>query len=99
MKLAQPDRDVQARELRIKELAEEDELRHLVAELDTDSSGSIRHEEFQKLEKGKLKAHLSVLGLDMRDAQMFFSLLAECSEDSEVDIESFVTGCMRLKGV
>merc|ERR1711997_822098 len=39
-----------------------------------------------------------MLGLDVRDAESFFSLLASNNDGRDVDIDNFVNGCMRLKG-
>merc|ERR1712113_267862 len=49
--------------------------------------------------KGRLRAYLSVLGLDIKDAEMFFGMLAIAGGRDEVSIEAFVEGCMRMKGL
>lgn len=99
MKLAQPDRDTLAIEQRKKDIVEAKELSRVCREIDADNSGFITEDEFSRfLVNDKLKAHLAVLGLDIRDAEFFFDLLAEVSDNEGVDIDVFVAGCMRLKG-
>eukprot|EP00928_Gymnodinium_smaydae_P039180 TRINITY_DN26819_c0_g1_i1.p1 TRINITY_DN26819_c0_g1~~TRINITY_DN26819_c0_g1_i1.p1 ORF type:complete len:731 (-),score=167.86 TRINITY_DN26819_c0_g1_i1:97-2289(-) len=99
MKLAQPDRETLALEQRKKEIAEMNELHAIVSEIDKDRSGKISAEEFYRTTHSpKMKAYLTLLGLDVKDAEMFFNMLVNVSDKQEVDIESFVNGCMRLRG-
>jgi len=99
MKLAQPDRDAMALEIRKREKELEDELRKLCQHFDTDGSGYISREKFaESLEHGKMKANLAVLGLDIKDAELFLGMLAEASGEKEVNVDAFIHGCMRLKG-
>merc|ERR1712039_553539 len=48
----------------------------------------------------EIRGFFSVQGLDINDAEMFFMMLkdAEHGEDS-VEIDAFVDGCMKMKGV
>jgi len=99
LKLAQPDRDQQALEQRKKELAEAQELRSLCETIDLDNSGTINPNQFcANFRQGKLRAHLQVLGLHIKDAEVFYELLLADGEAKEVEIEDFVAGCMRLRG-
>mmetsp|Transcript_92658 Transcript_92658/g.188707 ORF Transcript_92658/g.188707 Transcript_92658/m.188707 type:complete len:110 (+) Transcript_92658:2-331(+) len=68
--------------------------------MDRDNSGTISRDEFQRhLRSGKLKAHLVVLGLDIKDAESFFDMMAGVAgDDEEVSIDEFVQGCHKLKG-
>eukprot|EP00435_Cladocopium_sp_Y103_P060812 s1402_g22.t1 len=38
------------------------------------------------------------LGLEIHDAKTFFDMLIGVSDDKYVDIDTFVKGCMRMKG-
>mmetsp|Transcript_105659 Transcript_105659/g.225550 ORF Transcript_105659/g.225550 Transcript_105659/m.225550 type:complete len:136 (+) Transcript_105659:2-409(+) len=73
---------------------------NLCTQVDLDGKGTISREEFhQYVVSGKLKAYLRVLGLDIRDAEAFFNLMADTSSNQEVEIETFVDACLRLKGM
>eukprot|EP00403_Amphidinium_massartii_P023511 CAMPEP_0178388306 /NCGR_PEP_ID=MMETSP0689_2-20121128/9521_1 /TAXON_ID=160604 /ORGANISM="Amphidinium massartii, Strain CS-259" /LENGTH=688 /DNA_ID=CAMNT_0020008697 /DNA_START=139 /DNA_END=2201 /DNA_ORIENTATION=- len=99
MKLAQPDRETLALEQRKREIIEADEMTRLCEEMDMDQSGTINAAEVGAvLRSRRMRAHLAVLGLEIRDAEMFFGMLASATENHEVDIHSFVSGCMRMKG-
>jgi len=98
LKLAQPDRDEQALEVRKKQADDEAELKRVCLEIGGVDDGIVKVAEFaQHLSEGKLKAHFSVLGLDVKDAELFLKTLCHRNE-FEVDVDSFVQGCMRLKG-
>merc|ERR1712139_13625 len=45
-----------------------------------------------------MRARLGVLDLDIWDSSDFFKMLASISGNEEVDLASFVTGCMQLRG-
>jgi len=97
LKLAQPDREAMALEHRKLELEEANALRNICKEFDVTGSGTIKAIDFyRQVANEKLKACLRVLGLNIRDAQLFFQMLSTTSD--EVDIDEFVNGCMKLKG-
>eukprot|EP00418_Pyrodinium_bahamense_P017772 CAMPEP_0179106120 /NCGR_PEP_ID=MMETSP0796-20121207/49319_1 /TAXON_ID=73915 /ORGANISM="Pyrodinium bahamense, Strain pbaha01" /LENGTH=722 /DNA_ID=CAMNT_0020804127 /DNA_START=40 /DNA_END=2208 /DNA_ORIENTATION=- len=99
LKLAKPDRETMALEHRKKEMSEAQELRDLCNSMDIDNSGTIDPEEFcANFRSGKLRAHLQVLGLHIKDAEMFFEILLGDNSAREVSIDEFVAGCMRLRG-
>merc|ERR1711972_1273086 len=98
MKLAQPDRDTLALEHRKNELNEMEELRRMCYDI-APEDGVINAAHFaEHIKHGRLRAYLSVLGLDIKDAEIFFGMLQSASSNGEVEVESFVEGCMRLKG-
>jgi len=99
LKLAQPDHESMAFEQRKNELVEMQELARLCRKLDDNDDGAISLDEFHSGLTDNLKAFFTVMSLDITDATMFFEMLASRSEDNEVDIEAFVAGCMRLKGL
>jgi len=47
----------------------------------------------------KCRAYLEMKGLSLNDAEMFFAMLESTSDDGEVDIDIFVAGCMKMKGL
>jgi len=85
-------------EHRKKESIEAKELMRLCSVLDHDNTGFINIDDFHDLANGKLRAHLMVLGLDIKDAEMFFGMLAEVNRSKYVEVNDFVAGCMRMRG-
>eukprot|EP00413_Alexandrium_margalefii_P002315 CAMPEP_0204519758 /NCGR_PEP_ID=MMETSP0661-20131031/4900_1 /ASSEMBLY_ACC=CAM_ASM_000606 /TAXON_ID=109239 /ORGANISM="Alexandrium margalefi, Strain AMGDE01CS-322" /LENGTH=228 /DNA_ID=CAMNT_0051525273 /DNA_START=29 /DNA_END=715 /DNA_ORIENTATION=- len=99
MRLAEPDTMSQARRQRFKERVEAEELRRMCRKMDSNNSGTISAEEFHRhIGTNEMRCSFSVLGLDIRNAQEFFDMLAFIGDDDEVDIESFVQGCLRMRG-
>jgi len=99
MKLAQPDHDALALEMRKTEVGDAQQLRQLIVDMDSGKDGKISKADFaDSMKKDKLRAQLAVLGLDIKNTQIFFDLIVESSKNEEVDIDEFITHCMRLKG-
>jgi len=99
MRLAQPDTMAQAREQRMKERSEAEELRRMCLEMDANNSGTVSADEFREhIESQEMRCYFSVLGLDIRNAQEFFEMLVFISDGQEVDIDTFVEGCMQMRG-
>mmetsp|Transcript_21335 Transcript_21335/g.61685 ORF Transcript_21335/g.61685 Transcript_21335/m.61685 type:complete len:643 (-) Transcript_21335:28-1956(-) len=97
MKLAQPDRDTLALKHRANEIAQKEELRRMCQEMNG-YRDAFKKEDFQQaLNHSKYRNYLQIIGLDIKDATLFFDMLASANE-GEVDIEDFINGCMRLKG-
>lgn len=73
-------------------------MQQVFAELDTNDSGALSLEEFEKhIEDEKLTAFLSSFGLDVSQVRTLFTLL-DVDRTGEVDLDEFVSGCLRLKG-
>merc|ERR1712224_831975 len=69
--------------------------------LDKDNSQQISLEEFRIfMEDENLRAYFDVHGIDVKDIDMFFKMMAssESIDSNEIDVELFAGGCMRLKG-
>jgi len=99
LKLAQPDNESLMLERRRRDLGHALELVRLMRELDIDQDGCISEEEFRLfIQDESCSAFLDSRGLVIQDAQMFFEMLASCTDNCLVDIESFVWGCMRMRG-
>jgi hypothetical protein len=83
-------------ELKEKWLAE---MRSLFEEMDTDGSGTVNLDEVSTFfEDPRVQSYFQALGLDATDAQRLFTLLDEY-DTGEVDVSTFLDGCLRLKGV
>merc|ERR1719464_633328 len=74
------------------------QIRALFAELDSDSSGTITLDELKKsLADHKVRAHFSMLDLDVSSVKGLFKLI-DTDESGEVGIDEFIMTCVRLKG-
>lgn len=73
-------------------------LRVVFEEGDTDNSGQMSFEEFEKhLQKEDVAAYLDSMGLDASEARGIFQLL-DVDNSNSIYIDELVAGCMRLKG-
>jgi hypothetical protein len=97
-----PDRETIVTEQLRLEREHANELEKLCCQVDKDGNGKISPDEFEKsLERGgRIPKLLLLLGLSRHHVIEFFQTLSHISEeeDGEVDIATFVTGCMQLKG-
>lgn len=67
---------------------------------DLDKECVVSEEQFKAfMHSPVMRARLAVLDLDIWDSQKFFRILSSISHSSEVDLGSFVTGCMQLRGL
>jgi len=67
--------------------------------MDNDGSGEVTFEEFCKFSADpRMAAFAASLELETNDLQQFFSILSTGGQRA-VDVESFVVGCFRLKGM
>jgi len=99
-KLAQPDIDSMVLEKRRKDLQDAAELTEFFKRIDIDGSRGISLEEFTLLvDSSELGLFLEMKGIDIKDAKMFFALLMSGSEGGEVDLNTFVSNCLRMTGL
>jgi hypothetical protein len=71
----------------------------LCIEVDVDKSGSLTKEEYDELLKeGRAPMLLHLLGFHRANVEHFLQVLCDASPDNQVEIKSFVRGCMRLRG-
>jgi hypothetical protein len=100
MRHAEPDREAAAMTMRKNEAQLVRELRVILTDFDKDRNGHITPDEFETDSKAgvQLRHYLRGLGIDLHDAVMFFKLLGNASDDNGVDIDSFVQGCLRMRG-
>merc|ERR1712187_110988 len=96
-------RSSQERDLRLeKERAQKEMyvsmLLDLLEEIDAECKGVITREELQEAFKlERVQHYFSVLDIDIADSNYLFDML-DLDNSNEVDMEEFVTGCLRLKG-
>jgi uncharacterized membrane protein len=106
MECLQPDMEKLAVEKIKQEFEHASELERLCLAVDDDQSGALTQSQFKDgIEKGKIPRLLMLLGLNKEHVLKFFDTLAlngggkgQGLEEREVNIHSFVQGCMRLKG-
>eukprot|EP00930_Biecheleria_cincta_P028565 TRINITY_DN19935_c0_g2_i1.p1 TRINITY_DN19935_c0_g2~~TRINITY_DN19935_c0_g2_i1.p1 ORF type:complete len:690 (-),score=123.08 TRINITY_DN19935_c0_g2_i1:36-2105(-) len=97
--LSRMDRDLVTQSEQERTSAYMKELQRIFFELDTNRSGTISLEEFEEfVKKDAIRAHFSVLELDVSKAAQVFRLL-DTDGSNEIQIDEFVVGCMRLKGL
>jgi len=75
-----------------------EEMQRLFEELDLDGGGTLTLDEFEKqIQDENILSYLSSMGLDIDQVRTLLTLL-DRDQNGEVDIEEFITGCLRLKG-
>jgi len=100
MKLVQPDLDEKLIDKRKEDIESACELRRLFSRVDTNNSGSISYDEFMAcMNDYHFRSAFEMQGLACQDAHAFFRILAGTSANPQVDIDAFVGGCMKLKGL
>lgn len=74
------------------------EMKRIFDEADADGSGTVNWEEFHSFIKNpRVQAYFATKQLDAFDARSFFDMIRDGTD--EVDIESFIAGCQRVKGM
>jgi hypothetical protein len=73
-------------------------LQRVFEELDNDGSGTLTLDEFERqIQDENILTYLRALDLDIDQVRILLPLL-DVDQNGEVDIEEFITGCLRLKG-
>jgi len=96
-------RSAQERDLRLEKEKEQKKvyvsmLMDLLEEIDSAGTGVITREELAEAFKSeKVRYSFSVLDIDISDSNYLFDML-DLDRSGEVDMDEFVSGCLRLKG-
>jgi len=101
IKLSSSDRDQVILENLEQEESFAHEIKMLFHKIDANGSGTVSWEELEpQLRDPAVQSYLASLELTIQDAGLFFRMLSEHSSQAnkEVDIDTFVDGCMRVKG-
>jgi len=96
-------KDLLANEETVKYYERCNEIRKLCEKLDRDDNNSISREQLiEAFEDDRTCSEFTLMGLDIKDVERFFDLLlgmrSGLRREQEVDIDSFVEACMRMKG-
>jgi len=99
MKLAQPDMDALLLAKRKSDLLHVQDLKSVFAAMDENHSGTLSAEELRRcIQDVRMASVFEMKGLDIKDAEVFFSMLTSMSGTDEVDVHTFLTGWLKLKG-
>jgi len=99
IKLAKPDVDDRALEQRKVDIRTMHELSKIFEAIDVDHSQTISLNELHVcLKDARITSFLDSVGLDISDAETFYSLLASQTGSSEIDLSSLVSGWLRMRG-
>jgi len=99
MRQAKPQADEQVLEKHKEDLSRIEELTRLFLSMDKDGSATLTYPELvDAMQDSRISSYFELQGLDIKDVQMFFKLLAQVSGSTEIDREAFVSGCLRMKG-
>eukprot|EP00747_Dinoflagellata_sp_TGD_P096416 gnl/TRDRNA2_/TRDRNA2_166835_c2_seq1.p1 gnl/TRDRNA2_/TRDRNA2_166835_c2~~gnl/TRDRNA2_/TRDRNA2_166835_c2_seq1.p1 ORF type:complete len:204 (+),score=41.58 gnl/TRDRNA2_/TRDRNA2_166835_c2_seq1:2-613(+) len=75
------------------------DFRDFIVELDVARDGKISMETFRELvHRPSFVAYLALIGLDIKDADMFFSMMSEACRSREIEVETFAQSCMLMRG-
>merc|ERR1719456_2042783 len=98
-RLAMPDVDMLIQRKRAHDIKYAKELLEFIRKrLDEDHNGRISVEEFKRhMDDNEVRQFFAARDMDLKDADLFFRMLISLGEDQEeVDLQTFVAGCMKL---
>eukprot|EP00929_Paragymnodinium_shiwhaense_P059795 TRINITY_DN29920_c0_g1_i5.p1 TRINITY_DN29920_c0_g1~~TRINITY_DN29920_c0_g1_i5.p1 ORF type:complete len:262 (-),score=57.57 TRINITY_DN29920_c0_g1_i5:94-879(-) len=93
------DREQQVLAQRRQDEKDAKEFMSLCQSADSDGSGTISFEEFSALmEEEGVQEFFKAKSLDVKDATYFFKMVEAMNDGKEIDLEDFVSVCLRMKG-
>lgn len=99
MHLAQPEVERRLLAKHKENLNNASELRRLFTLIDSNHSGHITLDEFRRcMQDERVASFFDIKGLPIHDVEVFFHMLASASGTVEVDIDMFISGCLRMRG-
>jgi hypothetical protein len=106
MKLAKPTEDQLVAEKERENLDDEKWLIKMLEDLkiDADCDGNVNYDELKTcMSDVKIREHFDARGISFEDTHMFYQMLVmanqtTCSSRRGIDLKSFITGAIRLKG-
>lgn len=95
---AQHDQDLMTQSILAQKKIYKEQICTIFNDLDLDESGAITIEEFRRhLQSESVQAVFDSIGLDASDMWTLFKLM-DIDQDSVIELDEFVSGCLRLKG-
>jgi len=99
LKIARPDMEEKMLEACEDDLEAIKELKGIFQMIDTDKSGKLSFKEFQtSLTDVRIQSYFELREISLSQASMLFEMLSLTSATDEIDVDTFVTGCMRMRG-
>jgi len=99
LKLSRPDHEVRMLEKWREDVMVANDLKVTIAKLDTNENGLVTREEWLRMaDTPEVRAYFEIADLEIRDANEFFDTVVSLTGSNEIDIDSFVEGCMKVKG-
>lgn len=99
LKWAKPESDDLVLEKHKEDLLHMQALKAVFLSMDADNSKTLTLAELQcSFKDTRVQTFLDLQGLSVKDVEMFWWLLRQTSQADEVDVDTFVSGCMRMKG-
>jgi len=67
--------------------------------MDLDKSSSVSYREFQtSMHDVRIQSYFELKGISITQASILFEMLARTADGDEIDVDTFVAGCLRMKG-
>jgi len=99
LKIARPDMEEKMMDECEQDLESIKELKELFQIMDLDSSSRVSYKEFQtSMRDVRIQSYFELKGISTTQASILFEMLVRTSEGDEIDVDTFVTGCLRMKG-
>jgi len=74
-------------------------MKRVFQAIDCDGNGHINLDEFYVgVQAEDVQALMNAIQIDVKDAERFFKLVLAATDSDEVDIDTFVLACMKIKG-
>jgi len=99
LQMASLDRDLVEQQQSGLDQSNVEALQELFRQIDCDQTGKITIEELTEiLERNDVRATFATVGLEVSNATSFFKLL-DTDDSNSLEVEEFVVGCMRIRGM
>jgi hypothetical protein len=74
-------------------------LHCVISKSEVEDKARITRQQFEdNMASPAMRARFAVLGLEIWDSKQFFEMLTALAESEDVDLRSFVAGCMQMRG-
>jgi len=99
LKIARPDMEEKMLDAAEDDLEAIKELKGIFHMMDLDKSGKLSLSEFQiSLKDVRIQSYFETREISISQAIMLFEMLSTPATNDEIDVDTFVTGCLRMRG-